>query len=217
MRTHSMAMLSIGWIGSILPGCGTGEILDRPPRPERITPSSSIFMLNEWADDTDDLTTTGQSIGQTSTQPASMNQSTTTTRPAATTQPVTTTQSAVRVAYSAPSGAHRQLVLTGSALHAASLGQFKGAGREAGEAQMTGGLTPLSAVTGAPGLGAPQPLTSNVIVGQDGLQPGIAIGFGPLPPNNLFTRNIYPISGPGGACAALRRAGFPVNGRCQNP
>jgi hypothetical protein len=87
---------------------------------------------------------------------------------------------------------------------AASMGRVVSTGKEASEASVAGSRF----IGGAPGLSAPQALTTNAVVGQPGLQRGLPIGFGPLPRPNIFTRSVNPISGPNGAHAILTSAGF---------
>lgn len=130
---------------------------------------------------------------------------------AATTQPATSTsrgttqsQPAKRLPYTSPTSTVR-----GSSAIAAAVGTLGAArtttgGREAAEASVGARLPG----TGAPGLSAPQAFTAASVVGQPGLQRGLAIGFGPLPQQNLFTRSINPITGPTGACNILITAGF---------
>ncbi len=230
MRYCGWTMICLAGLSGSICGCSSGEIFYRP-KVSRNAPPSSVVLLNEMGNTpglspaasnspsgeasnsgpqskmrtADGVSRATSAPSVATTQPVSATQPTTTTP-----QAPSTTQPARSMQFSTPTPTIRQMSLVQRAAVAASWGELRGPGREAGEAQLSGGIGQLTSAGNAPGLGAPQPLTSNVIVGQDGLQPGIAIGFGPPRPDNLFTRNFLPISGPGGACEALRRAGFPV-------
>jgi hypothetical protein len=69
---------------------------------------------------------------------------------------------------------------------------------------------------GIPQLGVPQPLTLNAVVGQAGLQRGLAAGLGFVRANNLLTPRVNPMTGVNGQCGVLVRAGlFPNLTACR--
>lgn len=116
-----------------------------------------------------------------------------------------TSRPAPRLRYTEPSPRVQQISLMAMVATASvSSAQPMLGDRDAAEARTISG----GSVGGAAALGAPQPRTVNAVVGQPGLQRGYASGFGPVPRNNLFTRNVIPLTGPGGRCADLVRAGF---------
>lgn len=130
----------------------------------------------------------------------------------ATTQPFapTATQpSATQPSYTAPSVAIRYTTF-GVGLASAAIGvpDTVGGGREAAEAQVLGSTALL---TGAPGLAAPSPTVLGTVTSAGGLRDGAAIGHGPASPNNFFTRQVNPASGPNGRNAELLRAGFTID------
>jgi hypothetical protein len=138
-------------------------------------------------------------------QQAATRPSTPTTRRAPATQR-SSTRPARRLPYTAPGGSFRGVggaVVRG--VGAASMGQLDAAAQEASQSSVAGSR---AIGAGAPGLSAPQALSANAVVGQPGIQRGLAIGLGPLPQQNIFTRSINPITGPGGACSQLSGAGF---------
>jgi len=125
-----------------------------------------------------------------------------TSHPAAT---APTSRPAPRLSYTSPSLRVQQMDLMAMVATASvSSAQPMLGDRDAAEARTISG----GSVSGAAALGAPQPRTINAVVGQPGLHRGYASGFGPVPRNNLFTRNVIPLTGPGGRCDDLVRTGF---------
>ncbi len=110
------------------------------------------------------------------------------------------------VAYTSPRGDIRQLAFL-ALLGAATPGpEGTAAARQASEASLAS-VRSLTA-GGAGSLAAPQPRTLAAVVGQSGLQRGMAAGLGFARTPNLLTPQANPLTGPNGRCQELIRAGF---------
>jgi len=123
--------------------------------------------------------------------------------------------------YTAPGAGTRQLsyaTLVGASAVASSI--VAGA-KEASESSLAGlqgagGYPGVLSGVGIPQLGAPQPLTMNAVVGQAGLQRGLAAGLGFVRVNNLLAPRANPMTGANGQCGVLVRAGlFPNQTACR--
>ena len=137
----------------------------------------------------------------------SVNDSATATQPAAEAALPPATQPAVALPYTAPGPGVRQLSFMAVLASAPASPGVHGAGREVSEA----GLSSISAgslATGAAGLSAPQARTLTAVVGQPGLQRGLAAGLGFARRDNLLTPRANPLTGPNGRCQDLVRAGL---------
>lgn len=149
--------------------------------------------------------------GRTTTQPARS--------AAAIENPVATTraQPSARKPYTAPRVQFRTASNIAMMAGAISMAGVSTGGREVSESALANAGASFGGVSGSAGLGAPQTFTANALPSQPGIQRGLAIGFGPVARNNLFTRSINPISGPGGGCGRLLRAGLIRSpGECRN-
>ncbi len=131
-----------------------------------------------------------------------------------------TTQPA-RSGYTAPGPRVQQLSFLTMVGAAAATSGIVGGGKEAAESALSAGsvssLSGLGSVAGGmPGLGAPQPITANTVVGQPGLQRGFAAGLGFARFHNLFLPTASPLTGSTGACQDLVRLGFfPNQSACE--
>lgn len=153
---------------------------------------------------------TRSSAAATPDQPAaagSVNNSATATQPAAEAALPPATQPAVALPYTAPGPGVRQLSFMAVLASAPASPGVHGAGREVSEAGLSS-TSASSLATGAAGLSAPQARTLTAVVGQPGLQRGLAAGLGFARRDNLLTPRANPLTGPNGRCQDLVRAGL---------
>lgn len=144
-----------------------------------------------------------------------------TTRPSssgqATTQPASSRPSG-RVPYTVPGSRAQQLGLLAALALGSAAPSITSAGKEVSQSSLTSAAalgTPLGG-TGLAGLGAPQPRTMSAVVGQPGLQRGLAAGLGFARAGNILAPRTNPLTGPNGRCSELTRAGlFPNQAACQ--
>ena len=131
------------------------------------------------------------------------------------------TQPARRTPYTAPSREMRGLSYATLVGVTAAVPSVIGRGKEASEGRLSAmqdsirsrGVLPG---TGVRQLGAPQTMTLNAVVGRRGLQRGFAAGLGFVSPNNFMTPRVNRMTGAGGGCSALVRAGlFPSQTACR--
>lgn len=147
--------------------------------------------------------------------------SATTTRPASTDQPATqaaSTRPTGRVPYTVPGTRAQQLGLLAALALSSAAPNVTSAGKEVSQSGVATAAalgSPLSG-SGLAGLGAPQPRTLTAVVGQPGLQRGLATGLGFVRVSNLLAPRPNPLTGPAGRCAELTGAGlFPNQSACQ--
>jgi len=118
--------------------------------------------------------------------------------------------------YTAPGPRIRQLsyaMLVGASVVASSI---MPGGKEASESSLAHqqgapGYSRVLSGVGIPQLGAPQPRTLTAVVGQAGLQRGLAAGLGFVRSNNLLAPRANPLSGSTGQCGVLVQAGLFAN------
>ncbi|MCH7813209.1 MAG: hypothetical protein IID40_04220 [Planctomycetes bacterium] len=132
----------------------------------------------------------------------------TSARADATTQPTTrsaATQPAARTGYTAPRLGFRGLSAVAAGLVIGLTPETLGAGREISESVAFS----ASGTIGRLGLTAPPATVGRAVVGRPGLQEGRAatLGFASSV-NNIFQPRANPLSGSGGRCNDLAKAGF---------
>ncbi len=131
-----------------------------------------------------------------------------TTRPAGEAdRPAATQPATAALPYSAPGSRIQQLSFMAVLASTPASSGVRGAGREASEAGVSS-LAVSSLGGGAAGLSAPQARTLTAVVGQPGIQRGLAAGLGFARPNNLLTPRANPLTGPTGRCQDLVRSGL---------
>ncbi|MBP7936039.1 MAG: hypothetical protein KA354_15455 [Phycisphaerae bacterium] len=134
----------------------------------------------------------------------------------AATQPASTRPKG-RVPYTVPGSRAQQLSLLAALALSSAAPNVTSAGKELSQSSVTAAApgTPLGG-SGLAGLGAPQPRTLTAVVGQPGLQRGLATGLGLARASNLLAPRANPLTGPNGRCSELVGVGlFPNQAACQ--
>jgi len=190
-RRYDLIGTVVGFI-SVLAGCSSSEMLYswRPMQGNMVLSEGPVIAAAVELREGPSATTTRPDPGKAVVQ----------SRPA--------TQPAGVQAYSSPSTSVRTMSFLTVAATSAIASLSPTGAREASESAVSAASLRSIGPIGAPSLGAPQARTVNAIVGQPGLWRGYANSFGLVPSNNLFTRNVIRLTGPGGRCQDLVNAGF---------
>jgi len=213
-RTHQkVASLLIVGLFSVIGGCQSlGRVLYRPGESTKRAPASRVLFAVDFGD-VQQLPAKSEStaaqlskeVEESASDSPAKNKSETEAKKPDTVSPAP--GESVRVGYTTPTAA---VVL--AAIGTTTQPTIGGANDPARAASES------ASIPSRQGVATSRATVSGVIVSRPGLQEGLARGLGFASPNNIFTRQSNPLSGPAGRCQDLANAGFFSGNRatCEN-